>query len=115
MWYLPELFREDATYATYIVALIVAGLLTIIMGSLNSGISSIRRLGTVLLGLVFLGYGAYLYLFLPSSYFIAYYVFLLPIVVVVNVVRAMNTKRRAEAAEAGPAAPVTENPAIFKA
>ncbi|PFG41899.1 hypothetical protein ATJ88_0547 [Isoptericola jiangsuensis] len=98
MWYLPELFEIDPTYATYTVALVVSGLLSIVASAVTGALSAGRRLLGVLLGVAMLGYGAYLYLFLPAEYWIAWYVFALPVLVVVNAVRAVLAARRGEGA-----------------
>ncbi|MCF4120302.1 hypothetical protein L1785_04845 [Antribacter sp. KLBMP9083] len=92
MWYLPELFDLDPLYAVYTVALVIAGLVMIAGGSLNSGKGPWARLGTVALGLLFLGYGCYLYFFLPATFYIVWYIFVLPLLISVNVVRALVQK-----------------------
>lgn len=106
MWYLPELFDLDPVYAGYTVGLVVAGLIVIAAGSLNSGNGPWARLGIVALGLLFLGYGLYLYIFLPESYWIVWYVFVLPLLVLVNVIKAQVRKH--EEPEEQSAEPVSE-------
>jgi hypothetical protein len=102
MWYLPELFALDGVYATYTVMLVVSGLLSIVVAAVTSSLTAGKRLLAIALGLVMLGYGVYLYLFLPEEYWIAWYVFVLPLLVVIQAFQAVRAARSsAPEADAG--------------
>jgi hypothetical protein len=99
MWYLPELFAVDSVYATYTVMLVVSGLLSIVVAAVTASLTAGKRLLSIVLGLAMLGYGVYLYLFLPEEYWIAWYVFVLPLLVIIQAFQAVREARRG-----GPAA-----------
>lgn len=103
MWYLPELFALDGVYATYTVMLVVSGLLSIVVAAATASLSAGKRLLSTALGLAMLGYGVYLYVVLPEEYWIAWYVFVLPLLVIIQAFQAVREAHRgAPAAEATP-------------
>jgi TRAP-type C4-dicarboxylate transport system permease small subunit len=77
------------------VALVVAGLLMLVLGSINSGMGPWARLGTVALGLAFLGYGLYIYFFLPESVWIAFYVFVIPVIALAKGIKSLVARHEA--------------------
>ncbi|WP_402462717.1 hypothetical protein [Isoptericola aurantiacus] len=111
MWYLPDLFDADPVFAAYLVGLILAGLATVVTAVVTTAMKVWVRLLSTLAGIALLGYGIYLYLFLPVEYIFFWYVVLLPVALLSQAIKLTLARRReaAETAEtagtAGTAAP----------
>jgi len=83
---------SDGALLAYTVGLAIAGTLMLIIAGIGFGQGVGRRVFNGLVGLAFLGYGFYLYfLFDGGTVFIFYYVFILPIVLIVQAIRGRNS------------------------
>jgi hypothetical protein len=86
----------DSQFDLYIYALGISGLIMLFMGIAGFGATGGARLVSVLVGLAFLGYGGYLaFVFDGTSYTIFVYVFIAPILVIVNAVRSAKARKEA--------------------
>lgn len=90
-------FTNNAGFSIYCVVLVVVGIAVIVMSALSArwrAKPSSIVVG-VLLGLVALGYGLYLiFVFKDGTYFVSYYVFVLPVLWAVRLVQARVPGRR---------------------
>ena len=96
---------SNGTFDFYLVALTVSGLLLVILaiGGFFKESAGSRILSGVI-GAVFLGYAFYLFfIFTGGNVWMSYYVFIVPVLVIVNIVR--DRKERANAAAAAPTNP----------
>lgn len=84
----------------YILFLIVSGIAMLVMASIKNGQTPARRVWNAIFGAGFTVYGLYLLLFFQSGhYLIFYYVFILPILMIVRFFRDRSAFRaRQEAA-----------------
>ena len=95
---------SDSTFLTYIGALAFSGLLLFVMAALP-GQSVGARLLSVVIGLALLGYAFYLFfIFDGGEVRIFFYVFIVPVLVVINAIKAFAARRKAKQ-EAVTAAP----------
>jgi hypothetical protein len=91
--------------------LLVSGALLIVVGASLPGQTTSYRVVNVLVGVAFFGYGLYLeFLFTGGKYFVFYYVFAAPVLLVIRTFKARNAAKAAQAAQAQPVTPppVTE-------
>jgi hypothetical protein len=77
----------------YIALLCVSGLIAIAIGAIGFGLKSGgQRVLNIVIGVAFVGYGLYLLIGNPDSVFIFWYVFIVPIVLIINVVKAARAR-----------------------
>jgi hypothetical protein len=90
---------SDGTFDFYLVALTVSGLLLLILaigGFFKESTGS--RLFSGAIGVVFLGYAFYLFfIFTGGNVWMSYYVFIVPVLVIMNIVRSRKEKALANA------------------
>jgi hypothetical protein len=93
-------YVSDGTFTAYVVALIVVGALQIAIAGIGFGSSIAPRIVSGLVGLAFLGYGVYLQFFLPAGKVFAMYPFgfIVPLLVIANVVHSRMVNREDDAA-----------------
>jgi hypothetical protein len=87
-------FGLDPVFSWYVLLLCLSGIVMVVLGAINKGEQSAgsRALG-VLAGVAFLGYGIYLgFIFDGGSYMMFFQAFILPVLLVVNFVRAVVAK-----------------------
>ena len=86
----------DSTLDLHIYALGISGIVLLFMGIAGFGATVGSRVVSVLVGLAALGYGAYLAFFLEGSkYYISYYVYILPVLLIINAFRSAKANRAA--------------------
>jgi hypothetical protein len=86
----------DSTLDLNIYALGIAGLILLFMGIAGFGATAGSRVLSVVVGVVFLAYGVYLaFIFDGGKYWITYYVYVLPLVVIYNAIRSAKASRDA--------------------
>ncbi len=80
----------------YAALLVVSGLIMVVLGATGFGQTSVgARVLNALVGLAFLGYGTYLLLiFDGGDVWIFYYIFIVPILLIVQAVRSAFGRRR---------------------
>ena len=89
---------SDGTFLGYIALLFVSGVLLAVLGIGGFGQSRLARVVDGVFAAAFLIYGAYLLLFFDGgSVFISYYAFIVPILAVVQVVKARKNRSEARA------------------
>jgi Ca2+/Na+ antiporter len=95
-------------FTLYWILLIVAGAMMLVMAASGFGSKSTSdRIVSSLFGLGFLGYGLYLgFIFSGTSYFIFYYAFAVPVLLVVNAVKNAKERKQRETAAARAGNPV---------
>ncbi|WP_426509287.1 hypothetical protein ACPPVO_01095 [Dactylosporangium sp. McL0621] len=77
----------------YIGLLCVSGLIAVVIGAIGFGLRSVgQRVLNVVIGVAFIGYGLYLLIGNPESVYIIWYVFIIPIVLIINVVKAARAR-----------------------
>jgi hypothetical protein len=77
----------------YIGLLCVSGLIAIAIGAVGFGLTSVgQRVLNVVIGLAFVGYGLYLLIGEPETVYIIWYVFIVPIVLIINVIKAARAR-----------------------
>jgi hypothetical protein len=75
-------------FKTYVLFLILSGIAMLIIAGVRTGQTRARRLWNGIFGAGFLGYGLYLLLFFHGGhYFIFFYAFILPILMIVQFFR----------------------------
>ncbi len=85
----------DAFHAYALLLMISGGLLVVMAGAL-SGPSKASRVINLLVGLAFFGYGFYLeFLFGGGHYYIFFYAFILPVLLIVNTFKARKAANEA--------------------
>jgi fatty acid desaturase len=85
---------SDGTFDLYLVALTVSGLLLVIL-AIGGFFKETRgsRLFSGLIGAAFLGYAFYLFfIFTGGTVWMSYYVFIVPVLVIMNIVRSRKEK-----------------------
>jgi len=86
-------------FKAYVLFLILSGIAMLVIAGVRSRQTPIRRVWNAVFGVGFLGYGLYLLLvFRGGHYFIFIYVFILPILMIVQFFRdrgAMRARRQA--------------------
>lgn len=110
VWYLPELFNDNPMYAGYLVALVGSGLLLLVLGAILAVGNAWARLGVLVVGLVYLGYGAFLYVQQPDRILYSWYALIAPGLVLVAmivgaIVRGVRARRTDDAAAPAPFEP----------
>src|SRR5688572_2552587 len=79
-------FNVDATFSTYVVALLGSGLILLLMAAIGFGAGAGSRVISALVGLAMLGYGVYLgFIFDGVEYQMFYYVFIVPVLLIINI------------------------------
>jgi hypothetical protein len=82
----------------YELFLIVSGVTMLVLAGIGGRRSRVLRIWNAILGLAFTAYGLYLLLFFKGGhYFIFFYVFILPILMVVRYFRAQSAQDRMDA------------------
>lgn len=90
---------SDTIFVVYTIALIVSGILMVVAAVLP-GKTALGRAFGVLIGLGLLGYGLYLGLiFQGGSYWMFFYVFVVPFLYIVRAVKAFADRRDRRDAE----------------
>jgi len=93
----PEM--STGTFDFYRVALTVSGLLLLIL-AIGGFFKETRgsRIFSGVVGLIFLGYAFYLFfIFTGGNVWMSYYVFIVPVLVIVNIVRSRKERALADA------------------
>jgi hypothetical protein len=86
-------------FQIYTVMLMVSGVLLVVVGSSVPGYSVGLRILNAVIGIAFFGYGFYLeFLFQGGSYRIFFYVFVVPVLLLIRAVRGWSARRAAKAA-----------------
>jgi hypothetical protein len=81
-------------FKTYEVFLILSGIVMLVLAGIRSGQSKVRRLWNAIFGAGFLGYGLYLlFAFHGGQYYIFIYVFILPILMIMQFFRGRGLAR----------------------
>jgi hypothetical protein len=84
----PEHLMMDGTFAVYVGALCLSGILLLVIAALGLGQTMGMRVLDAVIGVAFLGYGGYLALiFNGDEYMIFFYAFILPVMLIVRVFR----------------------------
>ncbi len=91
-------------FKAYVLFLILSGIAMLVITGIRSGQTKVRRVWTGVVGAGFLGYGLYLLLiFRGGHYFLFFYVFILPILLIAQFFRDRGAFRaRQQAATFGP-------------
>jgi hypothetical protein len=77
----------------YIALLCISGLIAIAIGAIGFGLkSTFQRVLNIVLGVGFIGYAAYLLIGQPDTVFVLWYVFIIPIILIINVVKAARAR-----------------------
>lgn len=97
--------REYNVFHVYVLFLILSGIAMLVIASVRSGQAASRRIVNAVLGAGFTIYGLYLLIFFHGGhYLLFYYVFVLPILMIVQFFRdwtAYRSQRQAAGAAAG--------------
>jgi hypothetical protein len=88
----------DSTLDFHIYALAISGAILLFMGIVGFGADGGSRLLSLVVGLIALGYGAFLAFVhdIHSDYWIHYGVYALPVVVIINAFRSAKAARAAK-------------------
>jgi predicted lipid-binding transport protein (Tim44 family) len=93
--------RRRHMFHVYEVFLIISGIAMLVLASLRTGQSNVRRIWSGVLGAGFLVYGLYLLLFFTGGhYFIFFYVFILPILLIFRYFRDRKAYQARQARQA---------------
>jgi len=104
-------FSLDKTFSAYVVALVVAGVLSLVLAALMKNQKASERFWVGLVGAGFLGYGVYLgWIFDGGTYRLFWYAFILPVFLIFNLFKPDRDEVAPEAA-ATPAASAPEGDA----
>ena len=77
----------------YIGLLELSGLIMLVVGAIGFGLKSTgQRVLNIVVGLAFIGYGLYLLIGNPETVYVLWYVFIVPILLIINVVKAARAK-----------------------
>ncbi|WP_052708727.1 hypothetical protein [Streptomyces sp. NRRL S-495] len=97
-------FDVDPLFSWYVVLLAVSGIALLVIGAVNlGGLKAGWRFLNVLVGIGFAGYAYYLaFVFEGASYVIFFKAFILPVLLIINAVKAMVTRSQTPAAPAAP-------------
>jgi hypothetical protein len=86
--------RGPGVFKTYVLFLILSGIAMLILAGVRTGQTKARRLWNGIFGAGFLGYGLYLLLvFRGGHYFIFFYAFILPILMIIRFFRDRGVVR----------------------
>jgi hypothetical protein len=106
-------FGVDGKLDFDIITLSISALLMLLAGIIGLGGEGTARAISVLVGLAFAGYAFYLtFVFTSGTYIMPIYAYLAPILVIVNLVRSRNGKKKAEAQAAAQAFPPPPPPPV---
>ncbi|MCX4753182.1 hypothetical protein [Kitasatospora purpeofusca] len=97
-------FDVDPLFSWYVVLLAFSGIALLVIGAINVGGLKVGwRALNVLVGLGFTGYAYYLaFVFEGGTYAIFFKAFILPVLLIINAVKAAVTRSQAPAAPAAP-------------
>ncbi|MFF7587120.1 hypothetical protein ACFZCK_06435 [Kitasatospora purpeofusca] len=97
-------FDVDPLFSWYVVLLAFSGIALLVIGAVNvGGLKAGWRVLNVLVGLGFAGYAYYLaFVFEGGTYAIFFKAFILPVLLIINAVKAAVTRSQAPAAPAAP-------------
>ncbi len=97
-------FDVDPLFSWYVVLLAISGIALLVIGAVNvGGLKLGWRAFNVLVGLGFAGYAYYLaFVFEGGTYAIFFKAFILPVLLIINAVKAAVTRSQAPAAPAAP-------------
>ncbi|MFB7377863.1 hypothetical protein ACFC6U_28045 [Kitasatospora purpeofusca] len=97
-------FDVDPLFSWYVVLLAFSGIALLVIGAVNvGGLKAGWRALNVLVGLGFAGYAYYLaFVFEGGTYAIFFKAFILPVLLIINAVKAAVTRSQAPAAPAAP-------------
>ena len=88
-------------FEIYVLFLILSGIAMLVIAGVKSGQSTTRRVWNAVLGAGFTGYGLYLLLFFKGGhYLLFYYVFILPVLMIVRFFRDRSSFRAMQKAAA---------------
>lgn len=94
--------RSTSVFHVYVLFLILSGIAMLVLASVRSGQSPSRRVWNGILGAAFTGYGLYLLvIFKGGHYLIFYYVFILPVLMIVRFFRDRTMYQARQRAGAG--------------
>jgi hypothetical protein len=86
----------DSSLDLHIYAMGIAGVILLFMAAVGFGATSGSRVLSLVVGLASLGYGAYLaFVFKGGTYFVPYYLYILPVVTIINAFRSRKPKAAA--------------------
>ncbi|WP_433213003.1 hypothetical protein ACQP00_01130 [Dactylosporangium sp. CS-047395] len=78
----------------YIGLLCVSGLIAIAIGAVGFGLKSTgQRVLNIVIGVAFIAYGLYLLIGQPETVYVIWYVFIVPIILIINVVKAARASK----------------------
>jgi hypothetical protein len=85
---------NDTTFYGYATLLVISGVIMLVLAAAGFGASTGSRVLSGVLGLGFLGYGVYLFLFFNGgTVHVIYYVFAAPILLIINVVKSRRAAK----------------------
>lgn len=87
---------STGTELAYIALLGVSGLILLIVGALGFGLKSTgQRVLNIVLGVAFIGYAGYILLFTGEgdTIIVLWYVFIVPVVLLINVFKAVRARK----------------------
>jgi hypothetical protein len=88
-------------FHVYVLFLIISGIAMLVMGSIRTNYAKRRRVVNLILGAGYLIYGLYLLLiFKGGTYFMFYYAFVVPVLMIVGFFRDRSTAQARQAAQA---------------
>ena len=91
-------FQVDSTFSTYVVALLGSGLILLLMALIGFGANAGSRILNAVIGLAMIGYGVYLgFISESDTYWMSYYVFIVPVLLIINIFRSRKSKTEASA------------------
>lgn len=94
-------FTNEPLFSWYVILLMVSGVLMLPLAAIGGGMKRSERLFGTIAGVGFFGYGFYLaFLSKPGSYTIFFYVFVVPVLLIVKFVQAILAKGKAAPAPA---------------
>jgi len=98
-------FGVDGKLDFDIIALAVSGLILLFIGAAGLGAEGTARVISIVVGLAMAGYSFYLcFLFTGDTYIMPIYAYLAPFLVIYNVIRSRNERKKALSTAANAAA-----------
>jgi drug/metabolite transporter (DMT)-like permease len=93
---------EPTELTIYVAALAVSGVLLLLLAGIGFGSSAATRAINAIIGLAALGYAVYLQFFTKDgdTVWVSFYVFILPILLLINAFRGRKSKTEASAPSA---------------
>jgi hypothetical protein len=99
--------RGNDVFYFYVLFLILSGIALLVIAGVRSGQRKVRRIWNAVFGAAFTGYGLYLLLFFRGGhYFLFFYAFILPILLIVQFFRDRSAVRARQQAGAFPGSPL---------